>query len=390
MKKKSLLMILQADNIENDYRLIKQCEILIHSNIETSIYYFHSKNFGSDSGLIRGSIKWSRKKCLVRQFAKPGALTTVKLLEQWFYGLVKVIKQRPGTVCLHDERLFGLIPILYGLKKLGLIDNLVWDLRELPDMFLAGNSLKKRLLKVLIGFCDSVASANKERNELIIDALNLSSPIREKLINISNYPDERFSKLDVHPVPLELANWLDGSKYIYGQSLIEPTRYFYNTVEAIINDVNFKLVLTGRVSKEDLEYFENEYGDKFNQQVFCVGLVDPYELPRYIDHACASIVLYDDSSDNRKYCAPNRLFQSLSRGVPVIVGNNPSMSNIIVRDLSGVVLESDGKNIKHISGALVQVKDNMSELRQSTQNRRYQYIWEEQTATISEFLRLNS
>jgi len=61
-------------------------------------------------------------------------------------------------------------------------------------------------------------------------------------------------------------------------------------------------------------------------------------LINYIAGAYCSFSLYSSNTINNKYCSPNKLFESIHAGVPVIGSNNPLIRDIINKDDVGVIM----------------------------------------------------
>ena len=176
-----ILHILQADNIENDYRLIKECQTLIELGHEPNILYFHVNNLDRERGTLPNGVPWVRHKLISRLLFDSGRSLLTKLIEQWVRSALYLLKAKPDVVCVHDERFFGLIPILRILKKFGVLRRVLWDQRELPTTFLTKNSFKRRVLKTLLTLCDGVAMANSDRKAIVIDMLKLSRKTSHKI-----------------------------------------------------------------------------------------------------------------------------------------------------------------------------------------------------------------
>lgn len=386
MKRERFLMILQADNVENDYRLLKECHSLFGQGFDVSVFYYHVDNKPTKKGKISGSIPYLRKQLAVRRYFGFGQLLLVKLLEQWVGSALYVLKTRPDTVCVHDERFFGLLPLLWFLKKIGVIKRVLWDQRELPVNFLKNNVFPEMILRLSIACCDRVSVANEERLQVIVKALSLNGA-KEKFCVICNYPDREFANLPVKDLPENVIHWLEGKEYVYAQCPSEPERFLYNLVESIMAISHLKLLITGRFNDFDRQYLKSKYGKEFDEKVLFIGRVDPYLLPIYIDHAMVSSVFYDMSSANRKYCAPNRLYQSLSRGVPVVVGCNPSMKNLIGKNGAGVVIDSDGREVDHIHKGLLKADSDREMVTEAAEKCKLDYIWEAQENSVMAFFR---
>jgi glycosyltransferase involved in cell wall biosynthesis len=332
-------------------------------------------------------IPWVRKRLYSRVFFSLGNFLTIKLLEQWLRSASHVVLNKPQIVCVHGERFFGLLPILFVLKLFGFIERILWDQRELTTAFLGGNTYKLKVLKWLISLCDGVAMANIERKEIVTTALILNQKLEEKIYCIANYPDLNFLNLQIESTTVPTATVMEQIKhrYIYLQSPTEPERFFHNTVEAVLNHNNIQLLVSGRVSNSDRATLVEKFGKIIEQKVIFIGLIDPYHLPVFMDNALASCVFYDKSSLNRMYCAPNRLYQSISRGVPVLVGDNPPLKNIVEQTQSGVVIDGDGSDSKVISEGISRILGNEKKLRESARISRMFFSWESQSNTIKDY-----
>src|SRR4029077_8285796 len=93
-----------------------------------------------------------------------------------------------------------------------------------------------------------------------------------------------------------------------------------------------------------------------DDQVRFTGAVPQLELTRFIDHAYASVVLYEAHSANTVLCAPNRLYQAVMRRVPVIDGTNPPMAHIVKTRGCGVILKGDGGDVDDLCEAMRQLE----------------------------------
>lgn len=382
-----VLHILQADNLENDYRLIKECQSLVNSGASPQILYFHVNNKDASHGALKCGSPWVRKRLFTRRFFKSGSFLWVKLFEQWMRSAVAVLLKRPSIVCVHDDRFFGLIPILCLFRFFRLIDRVIWDQRELPLFFLGGSRLKYSILEALVYLCDAVAMANQERKEIVATSLGLNQQLLDKIHVISNYPDLDFVnlKIDTTTAPTQFLSDVRGSRYLYLQSPTEPDRFFHNTVEAILSHANLKLVISGRVGELERLALLAKFGSTINKKIIYIGLIDPYELPVFMENALASCVFYGKNSLNQMYCAPNRLYQSLARALPLLVGDNPSLKNIVDTTKSGVVIDGDGGDVDAISDGIFKIIANEVEFKKNAKLVQKEFSWEGQNYSVLAF-----
>ena len=93
-------------------------------------------------------------------------------------------------------------------------------------------------------------------------------------------------------------------------------------------------------------------GSVVDTRVLFTGLTPERELQSLIDNAFFAIILYDKSSLNNYYCDANRLYQSVARRVPVIVGSNPGLADYVSRYDFGLVLTDDGQDLCSLTEAV--------------------------------------
>jgi hypothetical protein len=95
------------------------------------------------------------------------------------------------------------------------------------------------------------------------------------------------------------------------------------------------------------------------------------------------------NSENTRLCAPNRLYQALSRGVPVVVGSNPPMAHLVRETDCGVVLRTDGADVNDVRAGLRMSAARRQRVATSGSMRRH-LAWESQAATIGRLAMIDS
>ena len=194
-----------------------------------------------------------------------------------------------------------------------------------------------RLYRVLANGCDVVIMANEERRELIQNSGHTQLNIPIEILH--NYPDKLFLKLPQTELSQSTLTWLHDYPYVLAQGGANPDRHLRELISAIIQQRNIKLIVVGPYQERQIEELDTEYGDIWREQVLFTGFVPQLEIKPYIDHAIASVVFYTTQNSNCWLCAPNRLYQALALGVPVVVGHNPPMRQLVGRFACGVVVE---------------------------------------------------
>ncbi|HXG70774.1 MAG TPA: hypothetical protein VNJ04_09205 [Gemmatimonadaceae bacterium] len=306
-------------------------------------------------------------------------------LREWLTTCAFICRDRPDVVNLHNMSMVAVIPFLWALRRIGFIKRLVWDQRELPDELLDAGPVGRWTLKVLMLMCDQVASANAERRKFIGE--HLGTKVRSRITVINNYPDRAFAECPRMALPGPIVDWLRGRQYLLAQSAGTRGRYFEEIARAAISLKRVPVVAVGRLDAAlAMELAALLEAPEAREWVWVQHEVIPDELPGFIDSSVAAIVLYDTRIENNRLCAPNRLFQPLSRGVPVIGGSNPPIASVLNETGSGLVLESDGRDVQDLRAGISLMLEDAPTFRRNAEAFRQRYLWESQSDTIAEFL----
>ena len=85
----------------------------------------------------------------------------------------------------------------------------------------------------------------------------------------------------------------------------------------------------------------------------------PYEvITQNMLKADLTIALYDPSIPNNKYASPNKLFESMASGIPIIVNDNTPMANIVKEENCGLIVPFENSNA--LREAILRIKNNQS------------------------------
>lgn len=145
-----------------------------------------------------------------------------------------------------------------------------------------------------------------------------------------------------------------------------------------IDDKNV-LVFMGYGPLEELirEKTETSYN------IFFHPAVSPDELLKYTSSADYGISFIEDSCLSYRYCLPNKFFEYLMAGLPVITSNLHEMKRLVESEGVGIVAEAntvDGFRAA-ISASLSQ---DYEEIQSNVFEARKKYCWEEQEKVIKE------
>jgi len=374
---KNILMIIKTSGLVYDDRLRKECKTLLELGQCVKIIALEDGN-QRDSGLTEEvpfrTISLFSRKILPRRQG-----LAIKTLEIYMHFVRFILTERPDVLWIHNIEMAGLVPIGWLLKKLGLVRRLVWDQHELPAEKVTDNLVLRRIFKFILNYCDIIVSANRERREFLLRKLEYDHS--DKLKVIENYVDEVFYELPHGVLPEKLKSWLDSQEYILAQGGGDASRFLNELVDAVMGIKDIKLIVVGPFAEEEIFKLRAEYKN-FDGKIFFTGWVLQFELVNYIDNAVASIVLYNAEKRNSCWCASNRLYQALARGVPVIVGSNPPMRNLVEMLKCGVVLQYDGRSASDIRQGVHSILRRHADYKEKAIEHKRAVSWESQKMTI--------
>ena len=114
------------------------------------------------------------------------------------------------------------------------------------------------------------------------------------------------------------------------------------------NSFNFNLSLIGGRNEYELTYVKKLIGDKKADNINLRGWVFYNDLERIISKSSIGLMVMPDNFYNKFLTAPNKLFDYISLGMPVICTDLPSIRDLIPNGHKGVVFISPGDKDKYI------------------------------------------
>ncbi|MCG9698282.1 hypothetical protein [Shewanella sp. Isolate11] len=344
----NLLMLLKCNGLAYDDRVRKESISLTANGYDVDIHVLENDNKSASGNVFNDSIKFKQYYLISRKLFKGNRFLFLKLMELFFRFFPSSFK-RYDVVWLHDPLMFIFVPYFFLLKKIGRVNKIVWDQHELPPQYFLCSKLLRKFYKTALSLADVRIHANEERALYLNKVLEKNYSFKV----IRNFVDELFVQEKALPLSKEEINWLGGDDYFLLQSGAYEVRNFSSVAEAICNTIERKCIVVGGFDKDYVSNLRKKYSN-FDDLFLFVGMVPQIRLVDYIDRALASVILYHDKEPNSFYCEPNRLYQSISRGTPVIVGSNPPMANIVSELRCGIILENCGSSVEAIASGFNQ------------------------------------
>lgn len=276
----------------------------------------------------------------------------------WLYEFFFLLKD--DSKVIHACDLDTLIPaiIVKTIKKIKLCytiydfyaDNLP---KQIPNIV-------KRLVafteKFLIRFADVLFLVDESRYEQVKGAqIN-------NLVYVNNSPPDYFDAKERQKSRAETET------VIFYAGLIHKSRGLEYMIKALGDTDNVRLLIAG--VGPDKYLLENQTTN-IKKKIQYIGWIPYEEVIKRSLSADIIFAFYDSTIPNNRYASPNKLFEAMMCGKPIIVNDNTSMSNIVKEINCGLVVPY--RDINAIKGAILELKNNPSLYRKLGENGRKAY-----------------
>ncbi len=307
--------------VVNDSRVIKEARALLKADLVDRVIFAGLREKGLDTveepeegiGIVRFRL---RSRDLPRRFLPQ----VIKYVEWGFRVLFRFGSRKPILLIAHD---LEALPIAVLLKTLTGAP-LHYDAHELEVHRLGMSGYRQklayRLEKFLVRFVDSQSTVSDAIAQWYADEYHIALPTV-----VRNIPDDSTSSPH-SPSQAKLLREAAGLSptdiaylYVGGISPARGIPSLVDTFESLPNEHPGRLVLLGPRSM-DLTSTDR------------VRVLDPVphdEVHAWIKGADVGFSLLDDSCLNHRYALPNKLFQYLLAGIPVIASPYPEMRRLL-------------------------------------------------------------
>jgi glycosyltransferase involved in cell wall biosynthesis len=262
--------------------------------------------------------------------------------------------------------------------------NLVYDSHEIfcevPELI--GHPTKRKIWKLLersifpnlknvITVNDSIANIYSEEYKVKVNVVR-NVPFLKAQSNIAN-----LTKADIN-IP-------DGTKILILQGAgINIDRGAEELVEAMQYVPNAVLLIIG--SGDVIEILKQKTNElKLKDRIQFIGKVPFEKLVQYTRLGDLGLTLDKDTNINYRYSLPNKLFDYIHAGVPVLSSNLVEIKNIIMHYDIGDIIENH--NPKHIASKINSILADeklLDKWKQNTSKTAYELNWEKEEKVLSE------
>ncbi len=271
---------------------------------------------------------------------------------------LKAIKYSKKTIFhFHDPEL---IPIGYVLKMLGY--KVIYDVHEdVPKSILSKEWIPSYIRKIV-----AVVISGFEKMALYLfdHIIVVTRSIEQRFsssstILIQNFPTLSNENITVKP------NQQDSIFYIGDITLVRGLKEVIRAVDIVNQSQDLKFILGGKCNPKSLESeLRLETGWKHTD---FVGWVGKNEFMKYAERSYVGIVTFHPIP-NHIEAQPNKLFEYMHAGLPVVASNFPLWVEIVENNKCGLLVNP--MNPSEIANAILWIMDNPKEAQKMGENGR--------------------
>ena len=364
------------NNFENDSRVLKEGLSFLKAGYVTKVVALHERDMAEVENVQGLSV--DRIKLRSRSWIKWKPVQVLKYFEFSFRVLIKYYNGVDVVHC-HD---LNALPIGFFLKKISKKDiKIVYDAHEYETETNGLNGIekifKKWLERFLIQYADevitvsdSIADEYHQLYPIPRPKLVLNCPIYEEVTK-KNFFREIFGIRENQIIFL----------YQGGLSKGRGIELILQVFEQLEND-KIVLICMGYGALKKIVQDKSEECDT----IFFHPAVKPEILLDYTSSADYGICFIEDTCLSYRYCLPNKMFEYLMAGLPVLTSNLFEMRRLVEAENVGVVAKENTVEgfKKAISASLNQ---DYHVIQKNVFVARKKYCWEEQESVLREIYR---
>jgi len=339
------ISVVLPDNINTASRASKEIQTLKMEGHDICLIYMPPAYAYEDMRNPNVS-KYVRIRLLSRGLPKSTIFWAVKFLEFLIQTFFSLIRQRPDVVLCHD--LLPLIPCFLYSKLF--FKKLVYDSHEIHREILSPLKPKKfwkAAETYIVNHSNITFITDHHRLNYMVEKAGVNA---DKITTLYNYPYLG----ELRSAGKKLSQLSHSKLKVVYTGIIMPGRYIDEVVRSIPYwqpDSDFYLIGDGG-SEYINELKEIASGLGVSERVHFVGAVKWDELVDFIDESAVAFAFYKDNCLNNYYCSPNKLYEALSSGTPVIGTKNPMIVEVLDKLDFGVCLDFKTINPKAIGEAV--------------------------------------
>lgn len=320
------------NNFVNDSRILKECISLKSAGHEVQVVALHAESLAEEEVVM--GIGVTRIKLQTKSLSSNLIMQVVKYVEFVVKLIYIVYRVKPNIIHCNDLEPLP-ATVLAKIFSWGKT-KIVYDCHELESEK-DGQSKLTRLLaslveRLLIKFCDWVITVS----DGIADFYKIKYGIKKPslVLNCPNYRE--IVKHDIFRNKWGIGK--DKKIFLY-QGHLSTGRGLELLLESFQMRKKSDAILVV-MGYGPLEGYVKEFSSKSNN-IFFHDAVFQSELLNYTSSADVGCCLIENSCMNHDYCLPNKFFEYVMAGIPILCSNVYELKNLIQRYNCGWVIEKD-------------------------------------------------
>ena len=254
-------------------------------------------------------------------------------------------------------------PLIYSLAiKLVKKKPIVWDCHEHYPSLLSTkikangksekNSLKETILKSLIDFCAKRTTAIISVTPPLIKYYSQLKPT----FSVPNFPNKKL--FNPNRRNKNILKMYAGRKVVLYQGSIKAGRGLTTLLSAmeivLENDKNVLfLIIGGEIENSGWDEKTKLFLKKYEKNFITIGWIEHSELAPYLVHASVGIILFKPTHYNNMIGMPNKLFEYISCGLPIVSSNMPQISRVINSTKTGILVNPESP--ENIANSILEI-----------------------------------
>lgn len=302
-----------------------------------------------------------------------GRLGKLLALIEWSIRIIWLVRKMPvSCVNCHSLLVLPLCATIAGLKR----SRLIYDTHELETETMSASGMRRWFFKWI------ERSLIARADEVVVVGDRIADWYRRnyQLSNVHVIKNVPYRQLVV-PRPASNLREFAGLKktdilFLY-QGLIDSGR----GIELLLNAFrdapqDRHIVFMGYGSLVDsVKSFEQRHSN-----IHFHPAVPPQELPRYTSSADVGLSVIENTSLSYYYCVPNKVFEYLTCGVPMIVSDFPEMAALVDAHNCGWKVPVSQSEINRIVARIT--KSEIESKREATLESRLRFGWEDEEPAL--------
>lgn len=376
MKSKLKVCMVVSNTFSHDTRVNKEAQSLAHAGYDVVVYATRGRNLPSDE-VVNGV---SVKRIKVKRY-ELFRLNMIRTLFDFPYALAKLVQENADVYHAHD--LDTLFVCFIASRFTGA--KLVYDSHELfLEMKKSGfadiwwGPLARIFLIPIWGIMEKFCAVRADCVITVSDSLKriLSKHLGvRKIIVILNCPKiEKFRKGRKFHEEFSLTRQSQVVLYQGGIAWRRAAKQLVDAVEFLPKNIYLVFMGSGVDKKALMVYASSK---PYHSKVLFRDSVSLGSLLRYTSSADIGVVPLLNTSLNNYYGLPNKLFEYISVGLPVVASGFPEISRVVLGGRCGLVFNpEDPEDIARVIGKILSDPSLKSKLgRNALELARTKYNW---------------